>query len=153
MQALQLRCTMSFLCTCEGIVVHVQAQCILFRRYPEVLAPFKYGGYPLLLNAVTLPEDSEETNASHFLGTEKAPLLEVWPPSLPFSAHCGLWAAVIASLWHCKAPCIPAACRVTPSRATQPTLRQATHSVTGKCGSLYCPRLSTRRLLGSACTR
>jgi len=65
----------------------VQAQCILFRRYPEVLAPFKYGGYPLLLNAVTLPEDSEESNAAHFLGTEKAPLLEVWclgsvsPPS------------------------------------------------------------------------
>ncbi len=65
----------------------MQAQCILFRRYPEVLAPFKYGGYPLLLNAVTLPEDSEESNAAHFLGTEKAPLLEVWclgsvsPPS------------------------------------------------------------------------
>ena len=55
----------------------MQAQCILFRRYPEVLAPFKYGGYPLLLSAVTLPEDSEETNAAHFLGPEKAPLLEV----------------------------------------------------------------------------
>ena len=54
-----------------------QAQCILFRRYPEVLAPFKYGGYPLLLGAVTLPEDPEESNAAHFLGTEKAPLLEV----------------------------------------------------------------------------
>ena len=56
----------------------MQAQCILFRRYPEVLAPFKYGGYPLLLSAVTLPEDSEESNAAHFLGSEKAPLLEVW---------------------------------------------------------------------------
>ena len=55
----------------------MQAQCILFRRYPEMLAPFKYGGYPLLLSAVTLPEDSEESNASHFLGSEKAPLLEV----------------------------------------------------------------------------
>lgn len=42
-----------------------------------MLAPFKYGGYPLLLSAVTLPEDSEETNASHFLGPEKAPLLQV----------------------------------------------------------------------------
>ena len=57
----------------------MQAQCILFRRYPDVLAPFKYGGYPLLLSAVTLPEDSEETNAAHFLGPEKAPLLEVCP--------------------------------------------------------------------------
>ena len=56
-----------------------QAQCILFRRYPGVLAPFKYGGYPLLLGAVMLPKDSEESNASHFLGTEKAPLLEVVP--------------------------------------------------------------------------
>ena len=56
----------------------MQAQCILFRRYPEVLAPFKYGGYPLLLSAVTLPENSEESNAAHFLGSEKAPLLEVW---------------------------------------------------------------------------
>jgi hypothetical protein len=56
-----------------------QAQCILFRRYPQVLAPFKYGGYPLLLGTVTLPQDSEESTTAHFLGTEKAPLLEVVP--------------------------------------------------------------------------
>jgi len=55
----------------------VQAQCILFRRYPEVLAPFKYGGYPLLLNAVTLSEYSEESNAAHFLGTETAALVVI----------------------------------------------------------------------------
>ena len=64
-------------CRCDRGCWYVQAQCILFRRYPEVLAPFKYGGYPLLLSAVMLPEDSQETNAPHFLGPEKAPLLEV----------------------------------------------------------------------------
>lgn len=59
-------------------VAVLQAQCILFRRYPDVLEPFKYGGYPMLLNAVTLPDDSvDDTEANHFLGPEKAPLLQV----------------------------------------------------------------------------
>ena len=73
----------------------MQAQCILFRRYPEVLAPFKYGGYPLLLSAVTLPEDSEESNAAHFLGSEKAPLLEVWCCVLSCHMLCD-------ELWQCS---------------------------------------------------
>lgn len=30
----------------------LQAQCILFRRYPSVLAPFKYAGYPQLLEVI-----------------------------------------------------------------------------------------------------
>lgn len=56
----------------------LQAQCILFRRYPDVLEPFKYGGYPMLLSAVTLPEDNvDDTGPHHFLGPEKAPLLQV----------------------------------------------------------------------------
>ncbi len=55
-----------------------QAQCILYRRYPGVLAPFKYAGYPLLLAAVTLPPD-EDTAAAHFLAPERAPLLQVAP--------------------------------------------------------------------------
>ena len=57
-----------------------QAQCILFRRYPDILEPFKYGGYPMLLAAVTLPPDDEESaenrGSSHFLSPEKAPLLQ-----------------------------------------------------------------------------
>eukprot|EP00850_Spirogloea_muscicola_P013506 SM000092S24474 [mRNA] locus=s92:75259:82133:- [translate_table: standard] len=49
----------------------LKSQCILFRRYSEVLAPFKYAGYPMLLNAVRVdPEDAE------FLSAERAPLLE-----------------------------------------------------------------------------
>ena len=53
----------------------VQAQCILFRRYPQVLEPFKYAGYPMLLQAVTLSEDDQE--AKSFLGPEQAPQLQV----------------------------------------------------------------------------
>ena len=53
----------------------MQAQCILYRRYPGVLAPFKYAGYPLLLAAVTLPPD-EDLSAAHFLAPERAPQLQ-----------------------------------------------------------------------------
>lgn len=58
---------------------NLQAQCILFRRYPEVLAPFKYAGYPLLLKAVELPPDEEEAAAKqpHFLAPEIVPQLQV----------------------------------------------------------------------------
>lgn len=52
----------------------LQAQCILFARNPEVLAPFKYAGYPMLLDAVTLPESG---GGSYFLGTDRAPQLQV----------------------------------------------------------------------------
>ncbi|GMH45130.1 hypothetical protein BSKO_13087 [Bryopsis sp. KO-2023] len=55
------------------ILLILQAQCILFKRYSEVLQPFKYAGYPLLLDAVTVPEDLE---GSHFLSKEKAPQLQ-----------------------------------------------------------------------------
>lgn len=55
----------------------MQAQCILFSRYPEVLAPFKYAGYPMLLDAVTLPEDGA---GSHFLGPDRAPQLQAGHP-------------------------------------------------------------------------
>ena len=63
---------------------HAQAQCILFRRYPDVLEPFKYGGYPLLLAAVTLPDDRDapadgKKGPAHFLSPEQAPLLQVPP--------------------------------------------------------------------------
>lgn len=56
----------------------LQAQCILFRRYPEVLEPFKYAGYPMLLQAVALPlQEQGEGPAAHFLGPEQAPRLQV----------------------------------------------------------------------------
>jgi DnaJ family protein C protein 13 len=49
----------------------LKSQCILFRRYPEVLAPFKYAGYPLLLEAITISEGDHR-----FLSEERAPILE-----------------------------------------------------------------------------
>ena len=33
----------------ENIVLILKAQIILFRRYPEVLQPYKYAGYPMLV--------------------------------------------------------------------------------------------------------
>lgn len=55
----------------------VQAQCILFRRYPAVLQPFKYAGYPLLLQAITLAAAAEAESQPHFLSEEVAPRLQV----------------------------------------------------------------------------
>ena len=56
-----------------------QAQCILFARYPEVLAPSKYAGYPMLLDAAALPEGD---GGAHFLGPERAPRLQARPAAV-----------------------------------------------------------------------
>jgi DnaJ homolog subfamily C member 13 len=59
----------------------LQAQCILFRRYPEVLQPFKYAGYPMLLQALSeAAADEAAAPEAHFLSAEKAPLLQVLRP-------------------------------------------------------------------------
>ena len=73
----------------------MQAQCVLFRRYPEVLQPFKYAGYPMLLQAITLPSSDKQAEGQgpaseehqggsvsadesvHFLDPSKMPQLQV----------------------------------------------------------------------------
>jgi hypothetical protein len=65
-----------------------QAQCVLFKRCPEVLEPFKYAGYPLLLQAIALPAEEGGEGATggpvpaaaaeHFLSPDAAPQLQVW---------------------------------------------------------------------------
>ena len=73
----------------------MQAQCVLFWRYPEVLQPFKYAGYPMLLQAITLPSSDEQAEgqgpadgghqrgdvstaeSAHFLDPSKMPQLQV----------------------------------------------------------------------------
>ncbi|XP_052134218.1 dnaJ homolog subfamily C GRV2 [Oryza glaberrima] len=52
------------------LLLLLRAQCILYKRYGHVLEPFKYAGYPMLLNAVTVDKDD-----SNFLSSERAPLL------------------------------------------------------------------------------
>ncbi|XP_071716803.1 dnaJ homolog subfamily C GRV2 isoform X2 [Rutidosis leptorrhynchoides] len=52
------------------LLLLLKGQCILYRRYGDVLEPFKYAGYPMLLNAVTV--DNDDIN---FLSSERAPLL------------------------------------------------------------------------------
>ncbi|WRX31770.1 DnaJ domain - like 10 [Theobroma cacao] len=52
------------------LLLLLKGQCILYRRYGDVLEPFKYAGYPMLLNAVTV--DKEDNN---FLSSDRAPLL------------------------------------------------------------------------------
>ncbi|WOL19523.1 hypothetical protein Cni_G28321 [Canna indica] len=52
------------------LLLLLKGQCILYRRYGDVLEPFKYAGYPMLLNAVTVDNDD-----SNFLSSERAPLL------------------------------------------------------------------------------
>ncbi|RLN19119.1 hypothetical protein C2845_PM02G19270 [Panicum miliaceum] len=52
------------------LLLLLKAQCILYKRYGHVLKPFKYAGYPMLLNAVTVDKDD-----SNFLSSDRAPLL------------------------------------------------------------------------------
>ncbi|XP_074269468.1 dnaJ homolog subfamily C GRV2 [Silene latifolia] len=52
------------------VLLLLNGQCILYRRYGNVLEPFKYAGYPMLLNAITV--DKEDNN---FLSSDRAPLL------------------------------------------------------------------------------
>ncbi|KAH9315592.1 hypothetical protein KI387_024219, partial [Taxus chinensis] len=52
------------------LLLLLKGQCILYRRYGDVLEPFKYAGYPMLLNAITVDKDD-----SNFLSSERAPLL------------------------------------------------------------------------------
>ncbi|KAG6531985.1 hypothetical protein ZIOFF_005822 [Zingiber officinale] len=52
------------------LLLLLKGQCILYRRYGNVLEPFKYAGYPMLLNAVTIDKDD-----NNFLSSERAPLL------------------------------------------------------------------------------
>ncbi|CAL1414478.1 unnamed protein product [Linum trigynum] len=52
------------------LLLLLKGQCILYRRYGYVLEPFKYAGYPMLLNAVTVDKDD-----NNFLSSDRAPLL------------------------------------------------------------------------------
>ncbi|KAL9274125.1 DnaJ homolog subfamily C GRV2-like protein, partial [Drosera capensis] len=52
------------------LLLLLKGQCILYRRYGNIVEPFKYAGYPMLLNAITV--DKEDNN---FLSSERAPLL------------------------------------------------------------------------------
>ncbi|GLJ44227.1 hypothetical protein SUGI_0923670 [Cryptomeria japonica] len=52
------------------LLLLLKGQCILYRRYGDVLEPFKYAGYPMLLNAITVDKDD-----NNFLSSERAPLL------------------------------------------------------------------------------
>ncbi|CAN8246994.1 unnamed protein product [Cochlearia groenlandica] len=52
------------------LLLLLKAQCILYRRYGHILQPFKYAGYPMLLDAVTVDEDD-----NNFLSKDRSPLL------------------------------------------------------------------------------
>ncbi|KHN15141.1 DnaJ like subfamily C member 13 [Glycine soja] len=52
------------------LLLLLKGQCILYRRHGDVLEPFKYAGYPMLLSAVTVDKDD-----SNFLSSDRAPLL------------------------------------------------------------------------------
>ncbi|KAG9456503.1 hypothetical protein H6P81_001011 [Aristolochia fimbriata] len=52
------------------LLLLLKGQCILYRRYGDVLEPFKYAGYPMLLNAITVDKDD-----NNFLSSDRVPLL------------------------------------------------------------------------------
>ncbi|KAI4335805.1 hypothetical protein L6164_014414 [Bauhinia variegata] len=52
------------------LLLLLKGQCILYRRYGDILEPFKYAGYPMLLSAITVDNDD-----NNFLSSDRAPLL------------------------------------------------------------------------------
>ncbi|MCO5552633.1 hypothetical protein L7F22_006148 [Adiantum nelumboides] len=52
------------------LLLLLKGQCILYRRYGNVLEPFKYAGYAMLFNCITVDEAD-----NNFLSSERAPLL------------------------------------------------------------------------------
>ncbi|KAL2225089.1 UNVERIFIED_CONTAM: DnaJ subfamily C GRV2, partial [Sesamum indicum] len=52
------------------LLLLLKGQCILYRRYGNVLMPFKYAGYPMLLSAITVDKDD-----NNFLSSDQAHLL------------------------------------------------------------------------------
>ncbi|XP_042499011.1 dnaJ homolog subfamily C GRV2-like isoform X2 [Macadamia integrifolia] len=52
------------------LLLLLKGQCILYRRYGDVLEPFRYAGYPMLLDAVTVDKDD-----NNFLSSDRGPLL------------------------------------------------------------------------------
>ncbi|XP_022893353.1 dnaJ homolog subfamily C GRV2 isoform X1 [Olea europaea var. sylvestris] len=52
------------------LLLLLKGQCILYRRYGDVLKPFKYAGYPMLLNTITVDKDD-----NNFLSSDRTPLL------------------------------------------------------------------------------
>ncbi|KAK4420269.1 DnaJsubfamily C GRV2 [Sesamum alatum] len=52
------------------LLLLLKGQCILYRRYGNVLMPFKYAGYPMLLSAITVDKDD-----INFLSSDRAHLL------------------------------------------------------------------------------
>ncbi|KAI4344059.1 hypothetical protein L6164_011333 [Bauhinia variegata] len=52
------------------LLLLLKGQCILYRRYGDILEPFKYAGYPMLLSTVTVDNDD-----NNFLSSDRAPLL------------------------------------------------------------------------------
>eukprot|EP00795_Rhopilema_esculentum_P013369 gene13369-4225_t len=53
----------------ENIVLILKAQSILFKRYKDVLEPYKYAGYPMLIKTITMEA------ADNSLFSKKTPLL------------------------------------------------------------------------------
>ncbi|KAJ4953933.1 hypothetical protein NE237_030765 [Protea cynaroides] len=54
------------------LLLLLKGQCILYSRYGDVLEPFKYAGYPMLLDAVTMDKDD-----INLLSSDRTPLLVV----------------------------------------------------------------------------
>lgn len=52
------------------VLLLLKGQCILYKRHGNVLEPFKYAGYPMLLNAITVEKDD-----NNFLSSDRASLL------------------------------------------------------------------------------
>ena len=61
------------------LLLVLRCQITLYRRYPDVLQPYKYAGYPLLIEAMP---SSSSSGGRHHLGSESGDetmqLTQVW---------------------------------------------------------------------------
>ncbi|XP_058807941.1 dnaJ homolog subfamily C member 13 isoform X2 [Phymastichus coffea] len=66
----------------DNIVLILKTQSILFHRYKEDLAPYKYAGYPQLIKTIKLETDDER------LFSKSAPLLAAASELAYYTVHC-----------------------------------------------------------------
>lgn len=66
----------------NNIVLILQTQCILFERYPETLKPYKYAGYPQLIQTIRMETQDEK------LFSKPVPLLAAASELCYHTVHC-----------------------------------------------------------------
>ncbi|GAX72903.1 hypothetical protein CEUSTIGMA_g358.t1 [Chlamydomonas eustigma] len=82
------------------LLLILRCQVIMYRRYPSVLQPFKYAGYPLLLEALGRPPSSTASSSgSDKTASAEVPVSALSPESMQLTQMCVelCWLTCVAS--------------------------------------------------------